>query len=74
MQPPSVWNGTQQESIDLVAAVNRNCTCQIGSDGQRTETCAPHRMMLDDQRALNGLLFFRQIAQRLQKEEFSRAR
>jgi hypothetical protein len=67
----SIWNGTQQESLDLAAAINRNCTCQYGLDGLRTTTCPPHKMMTDDQRALDGLLFFRQIAERLRSEEFS---
>ena len=71
MKPHNIWNGTQQESMELAAAINRNCTCQQGLDGERTVTCPPHRMMTDDQRALNGLLFFRQIAERLRSEEFS---
>jgi len=39
--------------------------------GVRLVTCAPHRMLTDDQRALNGLLFARRMAQRLRGEEFS---
>jgi hypothetical protein len=39
--------------------------------GVRLVTCAPHRMLTDDQRALNGLLFARRMAQRLLGEEFS---
>jgi hypothetical protein len=31
-------------------------------------------MLTEDQRALNGLLFARRMAERLQREEFSRAR
>jgi hypothetical protein len=71
MQQHSNWNGTQQESTDLVAAINRHCTCQFDLDGERTVTCPPHRMMLDDQRALDGLVFMRQIAGRLKFEEFA---
>jgi hypothetical protein len=71
MQPRSIWNGTAQESIDLAAAINRNCTCQYGLDGERTVTCPPHRMMTDDQRALDGLVFIRKIAERLRSEEFA---
>jgi hypothetical protein len=70
MQQRSIWNGTQQESTDLTAAINRHCTCQFDLDGERTITCSPHRMMLDDQRALDGLVFVRQIAARLRLEEF----
>jgi hypothetical protein len=42
--------------------------------GVRLATCAPHRMLTEDQRALNGLLFARRMAERLSHEEFSRAR
>jgi len=42
--------------------------------GVRLATCAPHRMLTEDQRALNGLLFARRMAERLLREEFSRAK
>jgi hypothetical protein len=69
-----VWHGTQQESFDLVNAIARNCTCEFGLMGVRLATCAPHRMLTEDQRALNGLLFARRMKERLQREEFSRAK
>ena len=69
-----VWHGTQQESFDLVNAIARNCTCEFGLMGVRLATCAPHRMLTEDQRALNVLLFARRMAERLRREEFSRAR
>jgi hypothetical protein len=37
----------------------------------RLSTCAPHRMLTEDQRALNGLLFVRRVVDRLRREEFS---
>lgn len=69
-----VWHGSQQESFDLVNAIARNCTCEFGLMGVRLATCAPHRMLTEDQRALNGLLFARRMSERLRHEEFSRAR
>jgi hypothetical protein len=69
-----VWHGTQQESFDLVNAIARNCTCEFGLMGVRLTTCPPHRMLTEDQRALNGLLFARRMQERLQREEFSRAK
>jgi len=69
-----VWHGTQQESFDLVNAIARNCTCEFGLMGVRLATCAPHRMLTEDQRALNGLLFARRMAERLNREELSRTR
>lgn len=67
-----VWHGTQQESFDLVNAIARNCTCEFGLMGVRLATCAPHRMLTEDQRALNGLLFARRMQERLRREEFTR--
>lgn len=64
-----VWYGSQQESQDLVTAVARNCTCEFGMMGVRLATCAPHRMLTEDQRALDGLLFARHIAPQLWAEE-----
>ncbi len=69
-----VWHGTQQEAFDLVNAIARNCTCEFGLMGVRLATCAPHRMLTEDQRALNGLLFARRMAERLNSEEFTRAK
>jgi hypothetical protein len=66
-----VWHGSQQESFDLVNAIARNCTCEFGLMGVRLATCAPHRMLTEDQRALNGLLFARRMAERLTREEFT---
>ncbi len=65
------WYGTQEESFDLVNAVARNCACEFGLMGVRLTTCAPHQMLVEDQRALNGLLFARSIADRLKAEEWS---
>src|SRR3984893_11419496 len=74
MAPQVVWHGTQQESFDLVNAIGRNCTCEFGLMGVRLATCAPHRMLTEDQRALNGLLFARRMQERLRLEEFSRGK
>jgi hypothetical protein len=71
MATENVWHGTQQESFDLVNAIARNCECEFGLMGVRLATCAPHRMLTDDQRALDGLLFARHMAERLRREEFS---
>jgi hypothetical protein len=62
------------ELFDLVNSSARNCTCEFGLIGVRLATCAPQRMLTEDQRALDGLLFARRMAERLRHEEFSRAR
>ena len=71
MSTQVVWNGTREESLALVNAIARNCTCEFGLMGVRLSTCASHRMVSEDQRALNGLLFVRHMVDRLKREELS---
>lgn len=59
---PIFFNGTDQERDELLAILARNCECK----GQ--EKCSAHRM-LDSQRALDGLVFARNMAERLLVEE-----
>ena len=63
------WAGNQQDSFDLVNAVAHNCVCEFGRMGVRLNACAPHQMLVTDQRALDGLLFARWMADRLRFEE-----
>jgi hypothetical protein len=63
------WHGDAAESEALLAALNRDCACVISAEGVRLGTCAGHFMLLNDQRALNGLLWMRHIAPRLWAEE-----
>ncbi|HEY3060340.1 MAG TPA: hypothetical protein VGL99_15375 [Chloroflexota bacterium] len=65
----TVFHGTEQETSYLLRAIERNCNCRRALTGQLAEMCGAHRMLLDDQRALNGLLFARRIADRLISEE-----
>ena len=69
--PQVVFYGTQEESCALVNAIARNCACAWGALGVRTSTCAPHNMLISDQRALNGLLFMRRHVTTLALEEFA---
>lgn len=68
------WYGSQQESLDLVNAVARNCSCEFGAMGVRITVCAPHRMLVEEQRSLDGLLFARRMADRLRREEWTRVK
>jgi hypothetical protein len=63
------WSGTAREAAELTNAIARNCTCTYAPTGARVTTCEPHTMLIRDQRALDGLLFFRRIADRLRREE-----
>jgi hypothetical protein len=65
----TVWHGTDREAEQLLAAIARNCTCSFGLMGVRLSTCGPHRMLTDEQRTLDGLLFGHYIAERLIREE-----
>ena len=65
------WHGTHEESLELVDAVASNCGCEIGEMGEHLTVCEPHMMLATDQRALDGLLFVRRMAERLRREEFS---
>ena len=64
-----VWHGTLIEQLDLMAAVQHNCECRYDTIGQARTDCASHVMLAGDQRALNGLLWNRRVAQRLLIEE-----
>ena len=68
MRIGTIWNGTDQEAQELCRIVTRNCEC--GAALNTRTYCAPHRMLIRDQRALDGLLFARHIVVRLLREEF----
>jgi hypothetical protein len=61
------WHGTSTEWNELGEAVTHNCTC-----GERpyVARCAVHQL-LDEQRALDRLLFTRRIAATLVQEEMT---
>ncbi len=66
-----LWHGTAEEASELVDVLTRHCSCKFSARGELRATCAPHRMLIDDQRALNGLLFARRMARRFRLEEFA---
>ncbi len=63
------WRGTQTEAAELLSALNHHCQCQESSDGLDVVLCEAH-LLLEDQRALDRLLFARRIAARFTSEEF----
>jgi hypothetical protein len=64
------WHGTRTEGLELVEVLSRYCSCVFSAKGLRVSVCAPHKMLCTDQRAIDGLLFSRRIAERLRNEEF----
>jgi len=71
MSTQVAWNGAQDDSFAVVNAIARNCVCEFGLMGVRRSACASHRMLMEDQRALNALLFARRLFDRLKREELS---
>ena len=63
------WNGTPDEALALLHVLSTHCACEI-EGGRTVASCAPHRMLAHDQRAVDGLLFMRRMAERLLREEF----
>lgn len=70
-RPQVVWHGTKEESLDLVNAVAHNCGCEFGFMGIRLSTCPPHKLLAEDQRWLDAVLFERRDVGRLLEEEWA---
>jgi hypothetical protein len=69
-----VWHGTNQESMDLLAAIQHNCTCSMNDAALRDGACPAHQMLVESQQLLDRLLFARSIAEQLKREEFGTPR
>ena len=69
MRKGVTWHGSETEALLLLQALNRHCSCTYGANGARRTTCPPHRILVEDQRVVDGLLFMRRIAARLRSEE-----
>jgi hypothetical protein len=65
------WHGTEAEALQLLEALSHNCTCVVTAEGVRLSTCSSHRLLTTDQRAVDGLLFARRIADQLRAEELT---
>jgi hypothetical protein len=66
------WNGTPEEALALLQALQSHCQCRVHG-GRTVGPCASHTMLAHDQRAVDGLLFMRRMAARLLAEEFDAA-
>jgi hypothetical protein len=64
-----IWNGTTDEALALLHALREHCSCAV-ENGRIVAACAGHLMLARDQRAVDGLLFMRRMAERLLAEEF----
>ena len=65
-----VWNGTADEALALLHALQAHCSCEV-ENGRTVAACPAHLMLAHDQRAVDGLLFMRRLAGRLLAEEFN---
>jgi hypothetical protein len=61
--------GTEEEGAMLLTAIDKYCTCEYGEDGSLTSSCASHKMLVQDARALSGLVFMRRMAKCLLRGE-----
>jgi hypothetical protein len=65
---PAIWHGTDAEYRILLRIVAGYCSCR--PEGIKIVVCSPHQMLVEDQRAIDGLVFLRRLAGRLTAEEF----
>lgn len=65
-----VWHGTADEALALLAVVKEHCECRK-TNHRVTAVCPAHEMLSREQRAIDGLLFMRRMAERLIIEEFA---
>jgi hypothetical protein len=63
------WKGTPDEALALLHALRAHCECRV-EQGRTIASCAGHRMLANEQRAIDGLVFMRRIAPRLLAAEF----
>jgi hypothetical protein len=54
MNNEASWHGTQRERLDLLHAIARNCECELDDNGVQLQACASERMVISNQRALDG--------------------
>ena len=76
-RPSSTCAGRTDESYHTLfdaPAIDTRVGVLSGGAWHARSICPPHAMLLTDQRASDGLLFARRIADRLRAEEFNRAR
>ena len=66
----TIWNGTRAEALQLLDIISSNCACEFDALKVRRSTCSVHRILTEEQRTLDGLLFARHMAERLLVEEF----
>jgi len=65
----AILHGSETEARALVEAVERNCACvkyQL-----HPPLCNVHRMVLEDQQAVDRLLFYRWLGPRLWRQEWT---
>ena len=61
---------TNEEFIDLLAAVGRNCSCPVGPLTGRVILCPAHHL-IEEEQALCRLVFYRRYASALLRGEWA---
>jgi hypothetical protein len=70
MALPTIWHGSEAETVELLRAIAHNCSCEFTSTGEQRGCCSAHTMLAHDQRALDGLLFARRMVTQWRSEEW----
>jgi len=65
----TIWQGNEQETNALVSAITSNCKAK--TEGYACDASCTAHGLLRDQRAMDGLLFMRRMAKRLEAGEFA---
>lgn len=68
MPRTGTWGGDVESAQRLQHVIERNCSCEINTAGQRNGKCPAHQALLD-QRFLDGLLWAQWLRERLVLEE-----
>jgi len=63
-----IFQGSEKETIDLLAAAERNCDCKKDPQGRIVGLCGAHQALLD-QRFLDGVLKWRRRREYLWQTE-----
>jgi hypothetical protein len=67
---PVTFHGTNTERDELLAALTRNCECQASPDGVILKKCAGHTALVNDQKFVDHLEFYRWLRVQLNVEEY----
>ena len=70
-----IWPGNDEEKSEVLVAIGHHCECVYDSEtNEKTSSCPSHLALVNDQKFVDGLVFYRRISECLKREEDSRMR